>query len=199
MSPGSDRPLASRRSLPSELLLIVTMALAVYLLIAFVAQTVHVLGQSMYPTLHNDDYLISSKLDYRLHPPQRGDIVTVRDPYDASKDFIKRVVGLPGETISVRAGHVCIDHQRLAEPYVPNLPAWVVGANMAPLRLAHDAYFVMGDNRNNSTDSRAFGPITRSHIESKAYLRVWPLRTFGPLGPGPRLASAAASGICAAA
>ena len=136
----------------------------------------------MFATLDDNDYLIANKIDYRLHAPQRGDIVILRPPTDNSKDFIKRIIALPGERLLIRDGVVYINGHRLDEPYLPE--AWTVfnnwptngtnGQVMGP-----DEYFVMGDNRNKSQDSRSFGPITRDRIDGRAWFRIWPLDHFG--------------------
>ncbi len=167
------------------------LALGLYLVITFAIQTVHVLGLSMYPTLDDNDYLIATKIDYRLHPPQRGDIIIMRDPYDSTKDFIKRVIALPGEQLLIRDGHVYIDGRLLPEPYVRSDEPWVTNANYPlpgpggaapePLVIPPNEYFVMGDNRNASSDSRMFGPVARDRIEARAWLRIWPFTAFGPV------------------
>src|SRR5438094_9293489 len=97
------------KSLLGEVLEVVVLALGLYLVITVAVQTVHVIGLSMYPTLDNDDYLIATKLDYHFHAPQRGDIIIMRDPYDPSKDFIKRVVALPGDRILIRDRRVLVN------------------------------------------------------------------------------------------
>ena len=143
----------------------------------------------MYPTLNNDDYLIATKIDYRLHAPQRGDIIIMRDPFDPSKDFIKRVVALPGERLLIRNGQVFINGRLLTEPYI-NPEPWTVNANYPiaggpgdnqPYVVPPNEYFVMGDNRNRSSDSRVFGAVRRDQIEARAWLRVIPVNRFGPI------------------
>src|SRR5438477_8412525 len=108
---------ALMKSLIGEVLEVAVLALGLYLVITVAVQTVHVIGLSMYPTLDNDDYLIATKLDYHFHHPQRGDIIIMRDPYDPSKDFIKRVIALPGERLLIKDGHVYINGRQLSEPY----------------------------------------------------------------------------------
>ena len=138
----------------------------------------------MWATLDNDDYLIANKIDYRLHAPERGDIVILRPPTNNSTDFIKRIIALPGEKLLIRTGVVYINGRRLNEPYLPD--QWTFQNNwptdgsdgevMPP-----NQYFVMGDNRNRSQDSRFFGPITRDRIDGKAWFRIWPLNKFGSI------------------
>jgi signal peptidase I len=178
------------KSLLAEVVEVVVLALGLYLVITFAIQTVHVLGLSMYPTLDNNDYLIATKIDYRLHPPQRGDIIIMRDPFDSSRDFIKRVIAVPGDRLEIRDGHVYINGQLLDEPYLRQDQAWTIN-NTWPLPGSPDAgrpyllqpnqYFVLGDNRNASSDSRVFGPVSRDRIEARAWLRIWPLDHFGPV------------------
>ena len=162
------------------------LAVILYLGISFGVQAVHVEGVSMYGTLDDQDYLIANKLDYRLHAPQRGDIVILRPPADNSKDFIKRVIALPGETLLIRDSVVYINGHRLDEPYLPE--KWTTLNNWSPSGsegtvMAADQFFVMGDNRNKSQDSRYFGPIGRDRIDGRAWFRIWPLPHVGDIYP----------------
>lgn len=192
----------STRGLLAEVFEVVVLALGLYLVITFAVQTVHVLGLSMYPTLDDQDYLIATKIDYRLHDPQRGDIIIMRDPFDNSKDFIKRVVGLPGEQILIKDGKVYINGRLLEEAYIRQDQPWTNNANWPqpgafnagqPYTIPKGEYFVMGDNRNASSDSRIFGPVERSRIEAHAWVRIWPFDRFGSVdGPKPVLQPAAA-------
>jgi signal peptidase I len=170
-------------SLLREVAEVVVLAIILYFGISFAVQAVHVEGLSMYATLDDNDYLIANKIDYRLHAPQRGDIVILRPPTNNSTDFIKRIVGLPGERVLIRAGVVYINGHRLDEPYLPE--AWVNDANWPDNPqgqvMGPDEYFVMGDNRNRSQDSRFFGPISRDRIDGKAWFRIWPLSQFGDI------------------
>ena len=174
---------SSASSLLREVAEVVVLAIILYFGISFAVQAVHVEGLSMYATLDDNDYLIANKIDYRLHPPQRGDIIILRPPTDNSKDFIKRVIALPGERLFIRDGHVYINGHLLDEPYLPE--AWTTLNNPAPWSVGDGAvipaneYFVMGDNRNRSQDSRIFGPIGRDRIDGKAWFRIWPLDHFG--------------------
>src|SRR6266852_4616416 len=166
-----------------ELAEVVLLAVILYIGISFAVQTVHVEGLSMFATLDDNDYLIANKIDYRLHGPQRGDIIILRPPTDSSKDFIKRVIALPGERLLIRDGFVYINGHKLDEPYLPeawttfnNPPPWSVGDGAV---IPPNEYFVMGDNRNRSQDSRIFGPIGRDRIDGRAWFRIWPLDHFG--------------------
>lgn len=171
-------------SLLREVFEVVVLAVILYFGISFAVQAVHVEGLSMYATLDDNDYLIANKIDYRLHAPQRGDIIILRPPTDNSKDFIKRVIALPGEKLLIRDGVVYINGRKLDEPYLPE--AWTTLNNWPPngadgMVIPPNEYFVMGDNRNRSQDSRIFGPIGRDRIDGKAWFRIWPLDSFGSI------------------
>ncbi len=164
---------------------VILLAVILYIGISFAVQTVHVEGLSMFATLDDNDYLIANKIDYRLHAPQRGDIIILRPPNNNSTDFIKRVIALPGERLLIRDGVVYINGHRLIEPYLPE--AWVVFNNWPATGSSNgtvippNQYFVMGDNRNKSQDSRYFGPIGRDRIDGRAWFRIWPLDHFGDI------------------
>jgi len=115
---------------------VIVLALGLYLVITFAIQTVHVIGLSMYPSLNDNDYLVANKLDYRLHPPQRGDIIIMRDPFDSSKDFIKRVIAMPGEELLIKDGHVYINGHLLNEPYLRSDEPWNNNGNWPPPGIA---------------------------------------------------------------
>lgn len=167
------------------------LAAVLYVLATISVQTVHVVGASMVPTLENNDLLIASKLDYHVHPPERGDIIILKSPGDPSRDYIKRVVGLPGDHILIRDHRVLVDGAPLEEPYVgawtapadwPPNPGPVDGAEVPP-----GMYFVMGDNRDHSSDSRLFGWVRRDQIDGKAVVRIWPLARASRLELRPAL------------
>src|SRR5260370_11136694 len=120
---AAPSPTSAASSLLREVFEVVALAVILYLGISFAVQAVHVEGLSMYATLDDNDYLIANKIDYRLHAPQRGDIIILRPPADNSKDFIKRVIALPGEKLLIRDSHVYINGHQLHEPYVPE--AWI--------------------------------------------------------------------------
>ena len=151
-------------------------AIVIALLIhAFLAQATRVYGQSMEPSLHTDERLVVEKLSYRFHGPRRGDIIVLHDPSGGSELLIKRVIGLPGERVTLADGRVYIDGARLDEPYlskptVSHTRSWLV----PPL-----AVFVMGDNRGASRDSRVFGPVPLDQIVGRAVFRYWPLDEVG--------------------
>ncbi len=160
----------------------------------FLFQAYYIPSPSMEATLEVSDRIIVNKLSYQLHDVNRGDIIVFKNPEGASggiEDLIKRVVGLPGETVQVQGGRVYIDESLLLEPYLAAQditgsfpkPPGCVGSNDAPdqCTVADGYVFVMGDNRPNSKDSRIFGPIPVDSIEGRAFLRVWPLGRFGRL------------------
>jgi signal peptidase I len=160
-----------------ELLETLILTVVTYLLVrTFLFETYRVVGQSMEPTLQQDQRLIVSKLSYRLHEPQRGDIIVFRDPQDSSRNLIKRIIGLPGEILEIRNGQVFINEQLLDEPY---LNSNSVRAE-APTPIPDGYYFVMGDNRNNSSDSRSWGTLAEDKIVGKAAFTYWPVRLWGP-------------------
>ena len=186
----TERSAAS--SLFREVAEVVVLAVILYIGISFVVQAVHVEGISMFATLDDNDYLIANKIDYRLHTPQRGDIIILRPPTNNSTDFIKRVIALPGEKILIRSGVIYINGHRLDEPYLPE--AWVTDNNYPHNNsdgevIPPNQYFVMGDNRNRSQDSRFFGPISRDRIDGKAWFRIWPIGHFDIYSQAPTLES----------
>jgi len=169
-------------SLLRELVEVVVLAVILYFGISFAVQAVHVEGLSMFATLDDNDYLIANKIDYRLHAPQRGDIIILRPPTDNSKDFIKRIIALPGERLLISDGIVYINGHKLDEPYLPE--AWTTLNNWGGPDgevVPPNDYFVMGDNRNRSQDSRIFGFIGRDRIDGRAWFRIWPLNHLGQI------------------
>src|SRR5207245_7396392 len=149
---AADQPRTSAgASILRELFEVVVLAVILYFGISFAVQTVHVEGLSMFATLDDNDYLIANKIDYKLHPPQRGDIVILRPPTLSTTDYIKRVIALPGERLLIKDGHVYINGHLLEEPYLPE--AWTVGTDYGGPNgtvIPANEYFVMGDNRNRS-------------------------------------------------
>ena len=160
-----------------DILETVLLTLIIYYGVRLGVQNFRVEGLSMVPTLHNNQYLIVNKLSYRFAEPQRGDIVVFRFPHDPRRDFIKRIIALPGEAVEVRDGRVFINEQLLDEPYVRAPPRYSY-----PRRIVPDGeYFVLGDNRNNSSDSHSWGSLPQEYVIGKAWFSYWPLAWFGPL------------------
>jgi signal peptidase I len=180
-----------QKSFLRDTLEIVFLALVLYVVIQYAVQTVHVLGSSMYATLHDNDLLVASKISYKLHQPQRGDIIVFKPPDEASRDFIKRIIGLPGERVHIANSVVYINGRVLNEPYLPE--RWTYNNNWPASGqdqlIPPDQYFVLGDNRNHSSDSRTFNTITLDSILGKAEVRIWPLGQLGFLGGKPTLAA----------
>ncbi|HOG46453.1 MAG TPA: signal peptidase I [Anaerolineae bacterium] len=143
----------------------------------FLAQATRVEGQSMEPNLQDNQRLIIEKVSYHLHSPQRGDIIVLQLPSHNSDPLIKRVIGLPGETVEITNGQVLINGQVLNEPYLNQYTY----QGMAPRAVPANEVFVLGDNRGSSNDSRAFGFVPFSDIIGRAWFRYWPPLEIGPL------------------
>lgn len=152
-------------------------AIIIALLIhVFLAQATRVYGQSMEPNLHTDMRLVVEKLSYRLHAPERGDIVVLR-LRPGEELLIKRVIGLPGEEVAIHDDQVFIDGQPLDEPYLDQKTR----GNLAPRVVPPLHLFVMGDNRRASNDSRSFGPVHLDSILGRAWFAYWPPPDVGPV------------------
>ena len=167
-------------------------------------QNYQVLGQSMEPNLHSGQHVIVNKAAYmsvdvdrlskfipfyevdkgsELHlfgEPQRGDVVVIVSPQPSRKRLVKRVVGLPGDTIEIEGGMLKVNGSTMTEPYVLGIPR-----DRGPLMIPADHYFVLGDNRPQSNDSNSFGPVHRSQIVGKAWLAYWPPEDFGTVDSYP--------------
>ena len=158
---------------------------AVWLVITFVGQRTEVEGASMENTLHNGDNLIVDKLSYRFHDPERFDIIVFPFQFQDNTYYIKRIIGLPGETVQIMDdGSIYINGEKLEENYgMEVIKPETIGRAAEPIELGDDEYFVMGDNRSNSSDSRTdmVGNIKRENIIGKAWLRIWPVSDFGVL------------------
>src|SRR5256884_9003167 len=189
--PPAPAQSARQKSFLRDTLEIVFLALVLYVVIQYAVQTVHVLGSSMYSTLHDNDLLVASKISYKLHSPQRGDIIVFKPPDEASRDFIKRIIALPGERIHITNSVVYINGQVLREPYLPE--KWTYNNNWPATGqdqlVPPDEYFVMGDNRNHSSDSRTFNFIELTSILGKSQLRIWPFGQVWFLDAKPTLSA----------
>jgi signal peptidase I len=166
----------------SELLQVALIVTAIVLPIRyFLVQPFYVKGASMEPNFEDKQYLIIDEITYRLREPKRGEICVFRYPNDPSQFFIKRIIGLPGETVTVSGGHVTIttlDGKTETLDESAYLASTVVTAGEKSVTLGTDEYFVMGDNRTNSLDSRIFGPVPRANIVGRVMLRGWPFSTL---------------------
>lgn len=183
-----------------EILETILFTLLIFFLVRSVIQNFKVEGHSMEPNLHSGQYIIVNRVEYlhadlnffrRLlgekvepnlvylfHMPRRGEIVVFEYPKDTTRDYIKRVIGLPGETIEIRNGQVLINGVPLFEPYL-NDAARAQTGNMPPKQVPPNAVFVMGDNRGNSSDSRNWGPLPLENIVGKAWVIYWPQQYWG--------------------
>jgi len=151
----------------------------IFLLARVFVQNYQVDGPSMTPTLLNTQYILVNKADYYLHAPQRGDVIVFRYPKDTSRDFVKRVIGLPGDTVTITSdGVVSVDGVKLDEPYTNDLLNYYGPEKWT---LAPEQYFVLGDNRGDSSDSRDWGPVPKSDIIGKAEFVYWPLSSVHAL------------------
>ncbi len=161
-----------------DLLIAIGLALVI---IVFLYQPVKVEGTSMAPLLSDQERIFINKFVYRFEPIHRGDIVVFWYPLDRSKSFIKRVIGLPGESVEIRLGKVYVNARLVPEPYVPSQYADL--SDYGPLRVPSDSFFVMGDHRISSNDSRVFGPVQSHFIYGRAVFAYWPVDHFGFLEP----------------
>ncbi len=152
-------------------------AAASVLIITFLYQPVRVEGTSMLPRLEDHDRLFINKFVYRFSAIERGDVVVFHYPRDPEKSYIKRVIAVPGDRIRIDRGQVWLNSRRLREPYVPAM--YQDTRSMAEIVVPDDEYFVMGDHRSISSDSREFGPVDRSLIYGKAVFVYWPMSDAG--------------------
>lgn len=168
----------------TENLQIVGLALAISVLIRlFVAEPRYIPSNSMIPTLDIGDRLVIEKVSYRLNSPATGDIIVFEPPdilqvqgYTKDQAFIKRIIGLPGETIDIKNGRVYIGDRPLEEDYITELPNYLWEG---PVTIPENQYFVMGDNRNNSNDSHIWGFLPKDNIIGRAVFRFWPFERIG--------------------
>jgi signal peptidase I len=158
---------------------LVISAAASVLIITFLYQPVRVEGTSMLPRLEDRDRLFINKFVYHISAIERGDIVVFRYPRDPEKSYIKRVIALPGDRIRIDDGQVWLNGKRLREEYVPE--EYRDGRSMPETVIPPDCYFMMGDHRSISSDSREFGPVARDLIYGKAVFVYWPARDVGVL------------------
>ena len=150
-----------------------------FFIILFVYQPVKVEGGSMEPGLEDQERIFINKLVYRFESIERGDIVVFHYPRDTRKSFIKRVIGLPGDRIHIAYGHVYVNDAPVAEPYVPS--DYLDARSYPEIVVPDNSYYVLGDHRCASNDSREFGPVMRSYIYGKAVLGYWPMEKLGIL------------------
>lgn len=158
-----------------ELIETLALTLVIFLLVRFAAPNFRIEGFSMEPDFHDGQYLFVNRLIYMLQPPERGDVIVFIPPTSSSRDYIKRVIGLPGERVEVVNGRILIGGQELQEPYPLNPGTYSYG----PVTVGTDEYFVLGDNRDNSSDSHSWGMLDAKKIIGKAWITYWPLDMIG--------------------
>jgi signal peptidase I len=160
-------------SLFREIVETLLLTVVIFVLVNAITGRFRIDGSSMEPSLHDGEYVIVNRVTYRLQPPQRGDVIVFQR--EGSREFIKRVIGLPGDTVAVQGGHVLVNGAPLNEPYIAQPNAYT----MEPRKIGPNEYFVLGDNRNNSSDSHNWGTIPLSVIDGKAWVTYWPPKDWG--------------------
>ncbi len=159
---------------------LVIVLVSIYFVYSFIAQPFLVQGASMEPNFESGDYLLVDEVSYRFREPERGEVIVFRNPANENEFYIKRVVGLPGETVIIQDGQVIVDGEPIKEDYLPK------GQNLKGeyiFKLAEGEHFVMGDNRAQSFDSRSWGPVDEDLITGIVRLRFWPPTAFAVLNP----------------
>lgn len=195
-APQTPTSRRGNKSIVREILETLALTAILFLLARATVQPFKVDGESMYPTLHNDEFILVDKVSYHFSSPQRGDIVVFQYPGDTTKDFVKRVIGLPGDTVAVKNNAVYVNGKALPESYLPasNKPDYT----MPPYTVPKGILFVLGDNRNNSFDSHEWGvpsgqsnptPLTDNLVVGRALVAYWPLSQLAFFGH-PSYASA---------
>jgi signal peptidase I len=163
-----------------ETVIVIIIAVLLFIGLRLTIQTYIVYGPSMQPNYYEDEWIIVNKIDYKFSAPQTGDIIVFQPPIQSSKPFIKRIIGLPGETVDIKNGVVSVHKTdgtivKMQEPYIKE-PFY---SNYNTGVIPADEYFVMGDNRNNSSDSRGGWFVSRDKIIGKAWLSIWPPKMWG--------------------
>jgi len=175
--PQPGAPLATPapgKSLLREIIETILLTVIIYLSVNFATGRFRIEGSSMEPSMHQDQYVLVDKISYKIGNPHRGDVVVFNYPLATERDFIKRVIGLPGETVTIRGGVVSIDGHPLQEPYIAQPPDYENSWTLGP-----DQYFVLGDNRNSSLDSHSWGPLDRHYLIGRALFVYWPPKLWG--------------------
>src|SRR3989344_9057277 len=156
-----------------------------FIVYIFLIQPHRVQGDSMLPNFINGELILTDKISYRFKEPKRAEVIVFRAPTDPNRDFIKRIIGLPGETLMVEKGKVYINGEELKQSFLPN-EVYTNPGRFLPegkeVKLDAGQYVAMGDNRNHSSDSREWGTITKSDIIGRAWLIYWPLERFSLIG-----------------
>jgi len=160
---------------------IIIVLILAFLIRNFLFQPFVVEGQSMEPNLINDEYLLVNRLSYRIDSPKRGDVIVFQAPNNPKYDYIKRIIGLPGEEVEIKNNNIYINNQPLSENYIntENNFAQPKKNSNVKINLKQDEYFVLGDNRDHSSDSRDWGILPKNNIIGKAWLSLYPWNIFG--------------------
>jgi signal peptidase I len=158
-----------------ELVETVLLTLVIFFMIRFAIENYRIEGYSMEPNFHDGQFLLVSKIQYLVAPPARGDVIVFRYPLNPKKNFIKRVIGLPGEKVEIRAGKVFVNNVRIPEPFPYNFADYDWG----PVTVGSEEYFVLGDNRPESSDSHSWGMLPTKDIIGKAWVSYWPPNEWG--------------------
>lgn len=165
----------------------IVVALSIFVVVyLFFMQPHEIKGSSMEPNFHNGEYILTDKISYRFRNPIRGDVIILKAPKNPEIDYIKRVIGLPGERIKVEKGQVYINEVKVDERYVSDTTPLFPGSFLQEgeeITVPEGEYFVMGDNRPHSSDSREFGSIAKNLVIGRAFFRYWPLTKIGAVPP----------------
>lgn len=177
----SDEEPAGFKSLLRETLETVILAVLIFLVIRTLVQNYRIEGQSMEPNFQHGQYLLVNKLAYRLGDYSRGDVIVFHYPNNPSQDYIKRVIGLPGDTIEFRDGVLIVNGLNVAEPY-DQIP---IARNIQAQTVAPGFLYVLGDNRPASSDTRTWGQLSQEFVIGKAWFAIWPVGDAGPVAHPP--------------
>lgn len=154
----------------------------------FIIQPFIVDGQSMEPSFQNNNYLITEKITFKLHEPTHGEVIILRPPDNPSVNYLKRVIGIPGDSVDIKDGVVSVNDKKIDEPYIDGQKTLTVNGQELKITLRDSEFFVMGDNRNHSRDSRELGPIPVQNIVSHVWIRLYPFQQMKIFGT-PRVVS----------
>lgn len=182
---ASEKPGSGFFRVIVDILEVLVLSVLLFLGINAISARIRVDGYSMEPTMQNGEFVLVNKLAYKLGSPKIGDVIVFRYPRDPSQEYIKRVIGLPGDQIRISNGQVYVNGKPLSEPYIAAKPAYQTEWNVP-----QGALFVLGDNRNNSSDSHSWGPLPLENVVGKALVIYWPPAQWGVV-QAPQTASAA--------
>ena len=158
-----------------DIVITVIMAVVIFFILQFTLQNFVVIGASMQPSFYEGERVVANKLAYKLDEPGRGDVIVFEPPNGGDEDYIKRIIGLPGDRVEVKDGVVYVENLPLDEPYIKQSPSYNYSIEIIP----ENEYWVLGDNRNNSNDSHTGWTVPRENIIGKAWLIIWPPESWG--------------------